>query len=99
MVYVFPLLVCPYANIVAETLKHISHLLINPSKSYKQNKTILVIEHLPLMPIRADNATFLTPFSYTSSVTLSGPNTLSETKKECTQIPKETEQKGRDMDF
>lgn len=33
---------------------------------------------LPLMPIRADKATFFTPSSYTDSVKQAGPKTLSE---------------------
>lgn len=33
---------------------------------------------LPFIPIRADNATFFTPSSYTFSVKEAGPNTLSE---------------------
>lgn len=36
---------------------------------------------LPFIPIKEDKATFFTPSSYTASVILSGPKTLSEIKE------------------
>lgn len=81
MVYVFPLLVCPYAKTVAN--KNILSFYMNnrgwrmQSKEknfFKKNKRTLYSQ---LIPLTTESATSLAPSSYTCLVEQSVLNTLS----------------------
>lgn len=68
MVYVLPLLVCPYAKIVAAERKSVEKLEFGPKSSLSSRKVKPQIKlfwyiMLPFIPLSADKATSLAPSS------------------------------------
>jgi len=89
MVYVFPLLVCPYAKMLADQICPTevvnveipwTFILMKEEKQIKGTK-----KNSQLMPLRTERATSLAASSYTCFVGLSFLNTRSTEKKKKTQ--------------
>lgn len=78
MVYVFPLLVCPYAKMLAGEIIHPLKIpQVEVVKEYKkiENKDKKIYSQL--IPLRTERAISLAPSSYTCFVGQFCPNTLS----------------------
>lgn len=77
IVYVFPLLVCPYANILAEKNMYLFYMLDHNIRRKHEHVRERGVLYLQLIPLTTERATSLALSSYTCLVLISHPNTLS----------------------
>lgn len=90
MVYVFPLLVCPYAKMLADQIgnqrpnrpgQSCQYRSFMDVQAYERGKTKGKKNNSQLMPVRTERATSLAASSYTCLVWMSVLNTLSTERK------------------